>query len=215
LKPNWSVPRLWPGETVALLGTGPSLSQREVDYLRGKCRVIAINSAWVMAPWADVLYACDFRWWEQYWQSVRDSFNPQGLCIRLGRNERHPEEEVPEIIGGVNLKALKHCGTEGIETDPSGLRTGRNSGYQALNLAIHFGAVRILLLAYDLKQIAGKTHFFGDYPKLSNNPALYPILIGHFEDAAPEIAALGVEVINCTEGSALKAFPVKQLRDVI
>lgn len=215
MRPNWKVPRLWPGETIAILGTGPGLEIGDCNYLRGKCRVIAVNSSWVMAPWADALYACDWKWWAEYWKGVREEFNPAGLCVTLGRNENMPHEEDDNLIRSINLKALKHTGRDGIETDPSGLRTGRNSGYQALNLAIHFGAKRILLLGYDLREVRGKKHFFGDYPKLSNNASLYPFFIEFFEGAKKQIKDLGVEVINCTEGSALKAFPLKHIRDVI
>ena len=62
----WSVPRLWPGATVACLGCGPSLNADQVVLLRGRARVIAINDAWRVAPWADVLYGCDGRWWRKH-----------------------------------------------------------------------------------------------------------------------------------------------------
>ena len=63
---TWTAPRLWPGETLACLGVGPSLTAAQVAALRGKTRSIAINDAWRLAPWADVLYACDGRWWRKH-----------------------------------------------------------------------------------------------------------------------------------------------------
>jgi len=45
-----SVPRLWPGETFVCLASGPSLTQADVDYCRGKARVIAIKDVLHLAP---------------------------------------------------------------------------------------------------------------------------------------------------------------------
>ena len=62
--PYWSIPKCWPGECVAILGGGFSLTQAQVDHCRGRCRVIAINRAFKLAPWSDWLYGCDSdRFW--------------------------------------------------------------------------------------------------------------------------------------------------------
>jgi len=60
----WSVPREWPGETVFIVGGGPSVREAELEDLRGR-RVIAINSSVYAVPWADFLYFGDWRWWNE------------------------------------------------------------------------------------------------------------------------------------------------------
>lgn len=60
---KWSVPCLWPDETVFILGGGPSLPIERLTELRGKGKVIAINNAGFVAPWADLLFFADTRWW--------------------------------------------------------------------------------------------------------------------------------------------------------
>jgi len=60
----WSVPREWPGETVFIVGGGPSVLGLELEALRGR-RVIAINSSVYKLPWADILYFGDWRWWNE------------------------------------------------------------------------------------------------------------------------------------------------------
>ena len=50
-QPVVRVPRLWPGETVAILGGGPSLTPADVDFCRDKARVIAIKEAHRLAPY--------------------------------------------------------------------------------------------------------------------------------------------------------------------
>src|SRR4029450_12910778 len=62
--PFWSVPREWPGETVFIVGGGPSVLQQDLGLLRGR-RVIVINSSFYSVPWADILYFGDYRWWNE------------------------------------------------------------------------------------------------------------------------------------------------------
>src|ERR1043166_8946509 len=135
----------WAGETVAILGTGPSLTQADVDACRGVCKVIAIKDAMYLAPWADALYFCGAGvgdWWIQNQQAVK-SF--AGLRFTLDARAK----DVATV--------LRNTGEFGLEEDPTGLRTGRNSGYQAINLAYHLGATRILLLGFDMQG----SHYFG------------------------------------------------------
>lgn len=60
----WSVPREWPGETVFIVAGGPSVLNYDLNMLRGR-RVIVINSSCFAAPWADILYFGDWRWWNE------------------------------------------------------------------------------------------------------------------------------------------------------
>lgn len=48
---------------VAVLCTGESLTQEDVDYCRGKCKVVAVSDAIYKAPWADALVSYDKKWW--------------------------------------------------------------------------------------------------------------------------------------------------------
>lgn len=51
---------------VAVLCTGPSLTQADVDYCRGRCKVVAVSDAIYMAPWADALVSYDDGWWKAH-----------------------------------------------------------------------------------------------------------------------------------------------------
>lgn len=206
MKPT--VPRLWPGETVACLATGPSLTADDVDYVRGKARVIAVNDAHRLAPWADVLYSSDRRWWP-YYKAV-PTF--QGLRYGIGSapGKANGFAKHPEIV------VLKNSGYTGLETHPGGLMNGKNSGYAAINLAVHFGAVRIVLLGYNLGVQPGRTHFFGDHPtSLQQSNGHYAGFRSVFKSLVVPLAALGVTVINCTPETSLSTFPVLPLREVV
>jgi hypothetical protein len=103
------------------------------------------------------------------------------------------------------VQVLQNTGTDGLELAPTGLRTGINSGYQALNLAVHLGADRILLLGYDMGPDGTRDHWFGEHPDCQPSP--YAQMREYFETLVAPLAELGISVINCSRRTALTAFP--------
>jgi hypothetical protein len=196
------VPKLWPDSTIVCLGCGSSLTQDDVDHCRDRARMIAVKDAWQLAPWADVLYACDGKWWDHY-KGVPD-FN--GLKIGLTVDGRWPD-----------VHALRNTGIEGLELDPSGLRTGQNSGYQAVNLAVHLGARRILLLGYDMRRSNGKAHFYGEHPAggYRHTASPYGLFQQCFATIVEPLQQLGIEVINCSRKTALEMFPRLSIEEAL
>lgn len=86
-----------------------------------------------------------------------------------------------------------------------------NSGVLALEVAKNLGATRILLLGYDMKG----SHFFGKYTNGLRNttPLQRSNHFKQYEQWARTNKA--VEVINCTQGSALTCFPKASLDEVL
>ncbi len=199
------VPRLWPGETVICIAGGPSLTPEDVVACRGR-RVIAVNDAYRLAPWADVLYAADAQWWR--WHNGVPGF--RGLKYSIDVSNKRSKRWIYK-----DVQLLKMTGETGLETQPSGVRTGRNSGYQAINLALHLaGGPRILLLGYDMQiREASKHHWFGSHPNLVRPPLSE--FIRHFHSLAAPLRALGIEVINCSRDTALSCFPRLALQDAL
>jgi hypothetical protein len=179
------VPQLCPGGTVAIFAGGPSLTPADVEYCRDKVDAsIVVNNSYKLAPWATALYAADGRWWN--WHKGVPSF--AGLKYSLG--------------------------TSGLETEPTGLRNGRNGAYQSVNLAVHFGAKRIVLLGVDMKRgPKGEEHWHGDHPNRSRSP--YQLFIKYFQTLVDPLLERGVDVVNCSPGSALACFPQRPLREVL
>lgn len=176
-----------------LIGGGPSLTREDVESVRGRAFVIAINDAYKLAPWADVLYAADQKWWN--WHDGVPSFAGEKYAI---------ESSDPVTWPGVCV--LRNTGPLGLETEPWGLRAGHNSGYQAINLAVHLGAKRIVLLGYDMAPADdGRSHWFGEHPDRTVSP--YPQMRAAFDTLVEPLQALGVEVFNCSRHTALLTFP--------
>ena len=199
-----SVPRAWPGETVVVIATGPSLTQDDVDACRGRARIICINDAYKMAPWADALYATDARWW--HWHAGVPSFTGPKWSMEHSAWTLH-RALYPDI------QRLRNTGPNGLESDPSGLRNGRNSGYAAVNLAVHYGAARIVLLGFDMQAVKGRSHFFGEHPNRQRSP--YNQFRRCFEFLVKPLKKRGVSVINCSRHSLLECFPKADLRQTL
>jgi hypothetical protein len=192
------VPKLWPGETCVLFGGGPSLTPADVDAVRGRARVIAINDAYTCAPWADVLYACDAKWWG--WHHGAPTFHGPKYSVD------------PASAKWPGVQVLANTGPLGLELAPTGLRTGKNSGYQAIGLAVHLGVARVLLLGFDMDPAPdGRTHWHGDHP--DHQPSPYAAMLAAFPSLVEPLAELGVSVVNCSRRTVLTAFPCARLED--
>lgn len=89
---------------------------------------------------------------------------------------------------------------------PGVLATGGNGGYQALGLALMFGAARVILLGYDMGATGGRLHWHRDHGGKLHNPEPHKFRdwIAHYNKLA---GFCPVPIINCSRESALKCFP--------
>lgn len=196
IKFTYQVPRLCEGGTVVCCASGPSLLREDVEYANAKgATVIAVNDAYVYAPFAAALMASDGAWWihkRPEFAGLRFSLDPQAARIQ-------------------GVVVLKNTGTEGIELNPGGLKTGRNSGAAAVNLAVHFGAKRILLLGYDMDADKRRSHFFGSHKFPLRDGSPFELFREAFKHQVAPLQQLGIEVVNCSRRTALKCFPCRPL----
>ena len=215
-----TAPVLCPGGTVVCLATGPSLKPADVDYCREKATVIAVNDAWKLAPWADVLYSSDqywyptHRWVPQFyglkvWMPEVEG-NKFRIYERKGSQFRTTEQRPDGVL------FLKRTGETGVEWSPHGLRSLKNSGGSAINLAVHLGARRIVLLGYDMGA-TGQGHFFGSHPQgLRNTRKDTYLVFQHMIATMVEpLRERGITVINATRRSALTCFPMMPLQQAL
>lgn len=194
------VPRDFPGGTILCVASGPSLTQEDVNYCHGRVdAAIAVNTSYQAVPWAYALYAADAQWWD--WHKGARGFD--GMRYSLSTEAAK---------WGVSI--LRNAGKDGLELSPDGLKTGCNSGYQALNLAVHYGAKRIILLGYDMQLGAQqKAHWHADHPH--GRPSPYKLFQEKFTTLVNPLADICVEVINCSRQTALKCFERRELGEVL
>jgi len=194
----WYIPQgAWSGEAAVILGGGPSLKQDAVPRLRGRARVIAVNTAYILAPWADVLFAPDSRWWNWH------------------RNRLH------EFQGGAMVSRQQVRGIEGVKRigwargaalsrDPS-MVAGVCGGGGALNIAYQMGANPIILMGFDMRP--GNWHDLHKLPHVEgqHRDKFIPAL----ERMAVELERDGVTVLNTNPRSALRCFPFANIEELL
>lgn len=208
------------------LASGPSLVAEDVEYVRGKATVIAINDAIRLAPWADLLYSSDQIWWGNHYREMRSfpgikvrvapsqhrlmTVAPKGCCPNCQR--RMPVSE--KVCWCDGIITMRNAGERGLSLDPGAIVTGHNSGTSAINVAVHLGAHRILLLGYDMgPDDKGRRHFFDKGPVTISSPFMkFRTLTATMVEP---LKAAGIEVINCSRRTALDCFPQQPLRECL
>lgn len=196
----------WPGETVVIFASGPSLTVEQCKYVRqrhaaGLCRAIAINTTFKRAPWVDTIYGFDRAWWKRYHEET-----PRTAEKVTG--DRWAAETFG--LSCVDVKPGFSLGTT-----PGRLFSGRNSGHQAIQYAYQTGAARILLLGYDMQHTGGLRHWHGDHPKGLTNAEGIGSWVKGFEPLAKALEHHGVDVVNCTTETALTCFKRGAISDYL
>lgn len=214
----------WKGNTVVLIAGGPSLKPVQVFMAKesgAKC--IAVNDAYLIAPWADVNYFADAKWYEWHRDGIErpklgfsaievkelfaefagEKCSIQNSGARIDDSKVHILKNAHEPLHGYGLSA-----------DPERIVTGRNSGFQALNIAVLAGAKKVLLLGYDGKPGKEASHWFGEHPSMPPM-AVYDEYKRSFSAAEEPLKVAGVTVINCSDDSAIDSFPKMTLRHAL
>lgn len=187
----------WRGQTVLIAASGPSQRKEDLQAARGRCKVVVINDTYKLAPWADVLYACDLLWWQK---KGADGF--AGLKV-IGKGE-FPGTHT------MGVEIVSHMLWHG-----RAVGGGGNSGFQALNMAVLWGAKRVILTGYDYQDPGN--HWFGKHPPGMSqaNAGAVSGWLSCMTQEAPKLMKRGVKVINCTRQTALTCFPRMRLQEAL
>lgn len=162
--------------------------------------VYAVNDAYKIAPWANILYAADHSWWQQH----KGASDFQGKKYSVSSEACAEYKDIHYIAG----KSAPEW-----SVSPDYIATGGNSGFQAMNLAAIHGAKKIILLGFDYGFKAGTPkHFFGDHPGPINRGSDYPQWIDRINKAALHIK---IPVVNCSRETAITCFPRQIIQDAL
>tara|TARA_R110000823_G_scaffold4223_9_gene15973 strand:- start:897 stop:1682 length:786 start_codon:yes stop_codon:yes gene_type:complete len=198
--PNYSAPTnflpvkdSWVGETAYLIGGGPSLKNFNWSRLNNK-KTIAINKAFMFYPQATALYWTDARFYTWY---SKDIDNFKGLKYTISARRNLPQ----------NVHLLKRGVKYGVETTKNSLAHGNNSGYAAINLALHLGVKRIVLLGYDMGNSGTTSHFHDGYPVNQTGDHVYDKhFLPGFGILQDQIKGKGIQIFNACPTSKLNTF---------
>lgn len=197
-------------ERCVVAATGPSLTPSVAErvsalQLEG-WRVVAVNDAYRLLPDADVLYACDRRWWEihdpafrgEKWSCHSSLPYVDDNKLAWGKAERY------------GVKLVRAAPEDGFSLEPGLIHYGDNSGFQAINLALQFGALEVKLAGFDMRKVGTLSHFFGEHPEELRVDTNYGAFVARFVRAAGMLPPT-IRVVNCTPDSALSCFPRGEL----
>lgn len=204
----------WSGWPCAIIAAGPSAKRVNVNALRDRFRVIAIKEVAVdLAPWADVAYGCDAAWW------VHRKGLPGFTGIKIAW-----ERTVGKQFSDIRLINIRETGklvqgrpeyVDRILVDcPGEIGAGKGSAFQAINLAVQFGATRIALVGIDLTG----SHYYGrnNWLKAGNpDETQFERCRKAYEANAPVLSALGVDVVNLSPVSRIEGFRNSTIEKIV
>lgn len=223
----WDIPRLWDGGQCVIIGGGPSVTQQfdipeylvhqvytkkaspEVysPYMQSihSQHIIAVNMAFKLGPWID----CAFFGDEVFYTNYRwDLYQFKGLRVTCA-------SALPSQNGF--LKILDHDREHkfGCSFKPGHVSWNGNSGAAAINLAVHFGVKRIILLGFDMKLDSNQNQHWHKF--YTSNPQSVAQRMKLHLQGFPVIAKDlhgKVEIINACPDSMITSFPRMAFKDI-
>lgn len=164
---KWEIPAdMWAGETVAILGAGPDMTEELAKTAQGY-KTIAVNRAVQFAPWADMFVALDPH--HPFWEEA-DELGFNGMRV-IGVDH----DDYDALYPGMMYEAVKMPDGAVIEI--------RNNALAAIRIAYRAGARKIILLGFDPERYE-ETHAHTGFRGLVNG----------LEQIIAELRAAGVEV---------------------
>ncbi len=212
--PNWNQ------QTVVIIASGASLTAEDIALVENQrkygammVRTIAINDCGLArrlpmsAPWADILYAADARWWQHHRPSFKQ-LRVSGEVVPTIKDRAGKDIEVQTTV----LKMLT-TGRAPMPYEPGSVVHGNHSGFQALGLALTLGVCRVLLLGFDCGKVGGQQWAHPDRDEMFKRQSPYE------KWAEPYNQVPGrwpyVEIINCSAYSEIKVFEKKPLGECL
>ncbi len=207
--PNWS-------GAAAVVASGPSAKNANVAALRGRMPVIAIKESNELCPWADVVYGCDPAWWQ-----FRNGLpNYQGLKVSWEGSSLPQFKDIKRIAidkSQDEIYPVERRRYRMIFDTPGTVGGGGNSGFQAVNLAVQFGATKLLLIGFDMHDRSG-VHWYGRNGwARGGNPdeSCFVRWRRDFAVAAKDLEERGVQVVNASPFSAMTCFGLSTVEKTI
>lgn len=135
----------WEGESVAIIGGGPSAGflDEAPEAMARADRIIAINTAYQLAPVADIVFWADKGWYPEHAKEIEHGYVDGQLLTSA---------YVQPSMGGPRIdEVFRIKRTADILSNKDDRLAGFSSGAQAINLAFLLGARKIALFGFDME----------------------------------------------------------------
>lgn len=202
----------WDGETCFIVAGGPSVLSQPIERLRNR-RVIAINSAVRTAPFADVLFFGDVRWWRDDHKHRKKTTIGMTAVAESGFKGSIYYGNVAKVGHPVTclIKQIPPTFTP----DRRHVMYFRSSVTGALSIAAAAGAARAVLLGVDGRDMGGRHHNHNDHYPWPSGVDWVALQANEFEKSAPVFKLTGLEIFNASPDSAHGAWPRASLEDFL
>ena len=188
-----------------MLGGGPSLPQA-IPLLKNQC-CIAVNNSYQLAPWSISCWFGDVKWWDWHKGFLESWPNLLATCCQNSRVQKEAHQL------GLDIHSFQRENrTKGLTYSKGMVCWNGSSGASAINYAYHLGFRKVALVGFDMRRIEGRKNFHQDHQEKDHSP--FPRHLSCFPIIAKEAPALGLEIINATPDSAIKAFPYVPLEEL-
>lgn len=233
---KWEVPEIWKDGEVWIIGGGYSMIEilgipeelvekvynRELPisvyspyfYFLEKKHVIAINVAFMLGDWVDIVFFGDSEFYHIFNKQLQEFEGLRVTCSKIGQNSH--------LVKYLEKDSSKEYG---ITLDKKKVVWNFNSGVAAINLAIHTGARRILLLGFDMKVRNGKKHWHNEYnlgvlskeKDLINQSLIFDRYRKSFKYIKEDLERynLKVEILNVNYENTIEEFKTVSLKEVL
>jgi len=201
----WTATPEWQGETVFLVAGGPSVTQAHVDRLKGY-RVVVVNSSFEKAPWADLLFYADKRWWHPNAAKVRRMFKGRVITCRRFKDK----EVVPPGVLAIGKSRDRFC------ERPNEVYLDKTVVTGALNLMMHLGVACVGMLGVDQQRDprTKRMHHHEEYT-FALGAKVFEFQSKQLRAVAEPLARAGMKVINLSPDSKVDWWPRMTLEDLL
>ncbi len=195
----WRADPIWQGQACYIIGGGPSLLTQDLTLLKGQ-NVIVINSSYLAFSDAQFLIFSDMRWWCHHLRNkAMTAF--KGRIIGTSSQATGP------------LVRMRRKTSPGLATEPDTLMVKNTTLTGAINLGVHCGATKMVLLGIDQKAAAdGRVHHHPPHP-WKPSPDCWKRQQSDLPKIAEDLNARNIECVNASPGSALALWPIVNLED--
>lgn len=192
----------WGGMDVFIIAGGTSVDPKQVKRLRGRPNTItiAVNSSYQIAPWADLLFFADDRWFKREMKERPAELTKfKGRILTTSIHVKDPRLE--------KLKKVAPTKAVPLATDRGTIAIERTSVHACLNICLHAKAARVVLIGVDNRDgDNGRIHHHDEYP-WPRRHSTWDVKRKQLQLVVDPLREAGIQVLNASPISTLEWWP--------
>ena len=176
--------------------------------------VIGVNMAFMIGDWIDMVFWGDKKWYFNNRGAMAKFPGLKVTCHPSFDDQRYEKEHIKCV-------AKDNSHPTGISSDPKRASWNSNSGAAAISIAANMGAIKIILVGFDMKLGADqKQHWHSEYgtanrKDVQGHKLPFARHLQGFRQIAIDARKRGITIINACPDSEIKEFPKMSVKEVL